>query len=81
LPLGAVSGIGTGTVAEVCRAARMPGVPVDPFSGSSLKLAMIEGEPVIYSVGTDGVDDRGLKDAEQGREPEGDFLSRLPKRK
>ncbi len=68
-------------LAEVCRAARMPGVPVDPFSGSSLKLAMIEGEPVIYSVGTDGLDDRGLKDAEQGRKPEGDFLFRLPKRK
>ena len=59
----------------------MPGVPVDPFSGLPLKMAMISGEPVIYSVGSDGVDDHGLKDADLGRKPEGDFLFRLPKRK
>jgi hypothetical protein len=70
-------------LAEVCRAAKISGVPVDPFSGSGspLKLVMIDGEPVVYSVGPDGVDDGGLKDSNMGRNPEGDLLFRLPKRK
>jgi hypothetical protein len=67
-------------LAEVCRAAKMPGVPVDPFSGSALKLAIIDGEPVVYSVGSDGLDDGGRKDAELGKKPSGDFVFRLPKR-
>jgi hypothetical protein len=41
-------------------------------------LAVVAGEPVIYSVGPDG-DDDGLKDADLGRASDGDFLFRLPK--
>ena len=66
-------------LAESCRASALPGVPLDPFSGSPLKLTVIDGEPVIYSVGDDGRDDRALKDADLGRKPgtEGDYLFRF----
>jgi hypothetical protein len=63
----------------ICRAANMPGVPLDGYSGSPLRLAIISGDPVIYSVGPDGDDDGALKDADLGRNPDGDFLFRYPK--
>ena len=63
----------------VCRAANLPGVPIDGYSGSPLRMAMISNEPVIYSVGPDGDDDGGLKDAAFGRNPDGDFVFRLPR--
>ncbi len=68
-------------LAEVCREAGMSGIPVDPFSGSPLKLVIIDGEPVVYSIGSDGVDDGGLKDARQGLKPTGDFLYRMSRTK
>jgi hypothetical protein len=68
----------TGALADMCRAAGLPGVPVDPFSGKPLLMTTASGEPVIYSVGIDGRDDRGQKDADLGRNPEGDFLFPLP---
>jgi hypothetical protein len=66
-------------LAEMCRAAGLSRVPIDDYSGSPLRLAVVAGEPVIYSVGPDGDDDGGLKDADLGRTPDGDFLFRLPK--
>lgn len=65
-------------LAEMCRGAGLSRVPIDDFSGSPLKLAMIAGEPVVYSVGPDGDDDGGLKDAGLGRAADGDYLFRLP---
>jgi hypothetical protein len=62
-----------------CREAKMPGVPVDFFSGGPLKLATIDGSPVVYSVGADGRDDGALKDSHLGRKPEGDMLARMPR--
>jgi hypothetical protein len=61
-----------------CKESKLPGVPIDPFSGAPLKLAVVAGRPVVYSVGPDGVDDRALKDSNLGRKPDGDMLFRLP---
>jgi hypothetical protein len=62
----------------MCRAAGLNDVPIDPYSGNALKMAVIAGEPVVYSVGQDGHDDDGQKDAILGRKPEGDYLFPLP---
>jgi len=61
-----------------CKEAKLPGIPIDPFSSAPLKLAVVAGRPVVYSVGPDGVDDRALKDSNLGRKPDGDMLFRLP---
>ncbi len=61
-----------------CRDAKMPGVPLDPFSGAPLKLATIDGALVVYSVGPDGVDDRALKDSNLARHDVGDILALMP---
>ena len=34
-------------------------IPIDPFTGKSMKMAQVDGHPVIYSVGPDLVDDGG----------------------
>lgn len=62
-----------------CREAKMPGVPIDPFSGGPLKLATVDGVQVVYSVGTDGVDDHALKDSKLAVKPEGDLLFKRPR--
>ena len=46
------------------KAAGMPGVPIDPYSDQPLRMTVIEGKPVIYSVGPDGKDDKALSDWE-----------------
>jgi hypothetical protein len=66
-------------LAEMCRSAGLSRVPIDDYSGAPMRLAVVAGEPVIYSFGSDGDDDSGLKDADPGRAPNGDFLFRLPK--
>ena len=62
---------------KVTRAAGLPGVPIDPYSGQPLRMAIIDGEPVIYSVGKDGRDDGGRIDSDLDRKP-GDRTFRLP---
>jgi hypothetical protein len=67
-------------LADLCAAAGLERVPVHAYTNSSpLRMAQVGGRTVIYSVGPDGVDDGGLKDADMGRNPDGDFLFRLPK--
>jgi hypothetical protein len=39
-------------------------------------MTLLQGEPVIYSVGKDGKDDRALADWRYGQQP-GDFVFRL----
>ncbi|NOY40243.1 MAG: hypothetical protein GXP26_00200 [Planctomycetes bacterium] len=38
---------------------RLPGVPVDRLSGGPLGYRIVEGQPIVYSVGVDGDDDQG----------------------
>ena len=66
-------------LASACREAKLSAVPVDPFSeGQPLRMTMLDGRTVVYSIGPDGVDDRASIDADLGRKPKGDFLFRLP---
>ncbi len=64
-------------LAAVVKAAGLPGVPIDPYSGEPLRLAIVDGEPVVYSIGDDGRDDGGRLDSNQGRKA-GDRIFRLP---
>jgi hypothetical protein len=64
-------------LASVVRAAGLPRVPIDPYSSQPLLMAIIDGEPVIYSVGMDGRDDGGRVDSDYDRRP-GDQTFRLP---
>ncbi len=38
----------------------LPAVPPDRFDGEPLRYALVDGEPVVYSIGTDRDDDGGL---------------------
>ena len=61
------------------KAAGMSQVPTDPFSDRPMLMTVIEGKPVIYSVGPDGKDDRALVEWNYDtREQTGDLLFRLP---
>jgi hypothetical protein len=58
------------------KAAGMPRVPIDPFSGQPLRMTVIERKPVIYSVGPDGKDDKAILESKGGNQP-GDLIFRL----
>jgi hypothetical protein len=63
----------------VVKAAGMQQVPIDPYSHQPFRMTTIEGQPVIYSVGGDGKDDKGLLEWDlMPKEPRGDILFRLP---
>ena len=53
--------------------AGMPGVPLDPYCDQPLRMTVIEGKPVVYSVGLDAKDDKALSDWQYGQQP-GDFI-------
>ena len=55
----------------------MKTVPLDPYDGKAMRLAVLDGKPVIYSVGRDGRDDGGQKDSKLDMQP-GDLIYRLP---
>jgi hypothetical protein len=40
-------------------------------------MTVLDGAPVVYSIGLDGVDDDGILDAKLGGKPRGDYLFRL----
>ena len=64
-------------LATVTKAAGLPRVPLDEYSGQPLRMALIAGETVVYSVGKDGRDDGGRIDSDFDRKP-GDHVYRLP---
>jgi hypothetical protein len=64
-------------LAVVTKAAGLPGVPLDPYSGQPLRMALVDGQPVVYSVGKDGRDDGGRVDSDWDHKP-GDHVFRLP---
>ncbi|MEO0530058.1 MAG: hypothetical protein AAF266_05690 [Planctomycetota bacterium] len=41
----------------------LPEVPVDPITGDSLGYKIVEGQPLVYSLGVDGDDDGGREPA------------------
>lgn len=64
-------------LAAAFKAAGLDTVPVDPFDGKPMRLAKVDSEPVVYSVGKDGKDDGGKVDSDYDRKP-GDLTMRLP---
>jgi hypothetical protein len=42
-----------------CREAGLPAVPTDPFSGQPMRYKLMDGKPVVYSIGFDQKDDGG----------------------
>ncbi len=65
----------------VCKAAGMKSVPIDEYSATRepLRMTLLNNEPVVYSVATDGKDDRALRDWNWGQ-AKGDWSFRLPVR-
>jgi len=61
---------------SVVKEAGLSEVPIDPFGTGPLKMAVIGGRPVVYSVGSDGRDDKALIDWNSGQQP-GDYIFRL----
>ncbi len=66
-----------GDLVEALKASGVSRVPIDPFDGKPLRLAVVEGRPVVYSVGKDGTDEGGRIDSEMDRKA-GDLVFRLP---
>jgi hypothetical protein len=64
-------------LSAVVKAANMPDVPLDPYSGKPLRLATVNGQPVIYSVGADGRDDQALLEWDRYPNSSGDMVFRL----
>ena len=53
-------------------------VPIDPYDNQPIRLAVVDGQPTVYSIGQDGRDDGGKID--NARSPDsGDVLLRLPR--
>ncbi len=50
--------------------------PTDPFSGQPMRYKVIDGKPVVYSVGRDRKDDGGEVDWKYGQQP-GDYIFRI----
>jgi len=59
------------------KAAGMTAVPVDPYSDQPMRMTLIQGTPVIYSVGPDGKDDKALKVWNLRPGEPGDYVFRL----
>jgi hypothetical protein len=58
------------------REAGLKAVPTDPYSGEPMHYKVIDGKPVVYSVGSDRKDDGGTVDWNFGQQP-GDFIFRI----
>ncbi len=61
------------------REAGLPEVPLDPYANQPLRYRIIDGQPVVYAIGSDQIDDGGTVDWENDQKP-GDFLFQLPRR-
>jgi RNA polymerase sigma factor (sigma-70 family) len=67
------------SIEAATKEAGLPGTPIDPYDGRPIRYAIVRGEPTVYSVGQDCVDDGGRID--NARTPaSGDVLLRLPAR-
>jgi len=66
-----------GQLADACREAGLAAVPADPLDGKPMRLAVLDGVPLAYSVGKDGFDGGGRVDSQRDTQP-GDLTLRLP---
>ena len=65
------------TLAVPVKEAGLKAVPIDPYDGQPMRVALLGSPPVIYSVGKDGRDDGGQQDSKFDTQP-GDLLYRMP---
>lgn len=61
---------------SVVKAAGMTEVPRDPYADGPLRMAQLQNETVIYSIGSDGQDHKAIVDWNYGQQP-GDFIFRI----
>jgi len=61
-------------MASLVKSAGLKAAPVDPYDGKPMRLAMVDGRAIIYSVGRDGKDDGGHKDSDRDQRPSGDLI-------
>lgn len=64
-------------LAVAAREAGLKAVPTDPYDGKPLRMAVLDGQPVVYAVGKDGRDDGAQKDSRYDTLP-GDLIYRMP---
>jgi hypothetical protein len=57
--------------------AGLKAIPADPFDGQPMRVAVVLGGPVVYSVGKDGHDDLAQADSKFDTQP-GDLIFRMP---
>ena len=67
------------SLADATKETGLPAVPIDPYTGGPIRLAINDGQPVVYCVGEDGRDDHGHNEATLGHDL-GDVLLRMPRR-
>ena len=65
-------------MATAIKGSPLKAIPVDPYNGKPMRLTLIDGQPVVYSVGRDGKDDGGRIDSDRDQRPAGDLIYRLP---
>ena len=65
-------------LASVVKGVGLKTVPLDPYDGLPMKLTVIDGQPVVYSIGRDGIDQGGRIDCDRDIKPSGDLVYRLP---
>ncbi|HPF41877.1 MAG TPA: hypothetical protein PK093_24865 [Phycisphaerae bacterium] len=46
----------------------------DPYTGKLFRYRLVDGKPLLYSIGADGVDDGGRHDSHWGEKDGGDFV-------
>jgi hypothetical protein len=63
-------------LATATEEAGLKAIPIDPYDGKPMRMAVLDGRPVVYSVGMDGHDDGALIDSRYDRAP-GDLIFRL----
>jgi hypothetical protein len=61
----------------IVKAAGMPAVPIDPYADQPMRLTVLNGEPVIYSVGPDRQDDHAAVDWKGEAGKSGDVSFRI----
>jgi hypothetical protein len=65
------------TLLVAAKEAGLKAIPADPFDGQPMRVAVVLGGPVVYSVGKDGHDDGAQADSKFDTQP-GDLIFRMP---
>jgi len=66
------------SLADAVTESGLPAVPTDPYTGGPIRMAINDGQPIVYCVGEDGRDDQGHIEAILGHDL-GDVLLRMPR--